>query len=126
MSFDTRSIPAPAPAPKRSQPKKSVESAWALWRADGSSASGSEFLQSVSSWTEGTAAQLLRQQWSAEARRPSSPEVQERLRHHLGLAACGEQSSYRDALGSARRAVIEELRQARGARAGSEPSVTRG
>ena len=112
-----------APTPKRSQPRMSVESAWAVWTADCASSSGSEFLQSVSAWTEGTAAQLLRQQWPAGVRRPSAPEVQERLRHNLGLAARGAHSHYLEALAWARCAVIDELRQARRAAGGVQPRL---
>ena len=88
-------------------------SAWAAWEANESAASGTEFLQHVSSWTEGTAAQLLRQPWPASAARPSSFDVQERLRHHLNVAAHGRHVTYLEALEFARRGVIRELRSAR-------------
>jgi len=101
------------PAPPRSQPKKSVEAAWAVWRADLDGSSGAEFLRSVASWTEGTAAQLLRQPWSRDTKRPTAPEVQERLRRLLGIAVDGDHANYRDALAWARGEMIEELRQAR-------------
>jgi hypothetical protein len=110
----------------RPPPKKRADAAWALWKADGSASSGAEFLRSVSSWTEGTTAQLLRPQWPAAVRRPTSPEVQERLRHHLGLAVRGEHATYRDALGWARDAVIEELREARSPAGGNEAGVADG
>jgi hypothetical protein len=88
----------------------SVVSAWAAWEASDAATSGLTFLQSVSSWTEGTAAQLLRQRWPAEVKRPTASEVQDRLRHNLGLAARGGHSNYVEALDWARRRVIEELR----------------
>ena len=96
-----------------SHPKRNVVSAWAAWEANESAASGTEFLQHVSSWTEGTAAQLLRQQWPASAARPSSIDVQERLRHYLEVAAHGRHVTYLEALELARCGVIEEFRSAR-------------
>jgi hypothetical protein len=98
--------------PRSSHPKKSVEFAWAAWQATSTPASGSEFLQSVSSWTEGTAAQLLRRRWTVGFKPPTAMEVQERLRHNLGVAARGHQSTHMEALGRARDSVIEELRRA--------------
>ena len=100
-----------APAPRSSHPKKSVEFAWATWQAT-STSSGSEFLQSVSSWTEGTAAQLLRRRWTVGFKPPTSAQIQERLRHNLALAARGSPSTHMEALGRARDSVIEELRRA--------------
>jgi hypothetical protein len=99
--------------PKRPRPTKGVGSAWTAWKTDGVAAARSKFLESVSSWTEGTAAQLLRPPWPAQTERPTSLAVEERLREMLGLAVGDEHSNYRDALDWARRAVIEELRQAR-------------
>ena len=84
--------------------------AWAAWQAAGSS-SGTEFLQSVSSWTEGTAAQLLRRRWTPEFKPPASNAIQERLRHNLALAARGHRSTHMEALARARDSVIEELRR---------------
>jgi hypothetical protein len=121
MSADAalaRPLPAPggskvAPARKPSHHKVSAGSAWAAWEANGPTSSGSQFLQSVSNWTEGTAAQLLRQRWPAGAKRPTSTEVQQRLRHKLGVAAHGGDATYLEALGLARRGVIQELRRER-------------
>jgi hypothetical protein len=101
-----------APARRPSPPKLTVVAAWAAWEADGALSSGAEFLHDVLSWTEGTAAQLLRRRWPAGTKRPTSLQVQERLRHHLGLAARAGHSSYLEALESARGRVSEELRQA--------------
>ena len=101
------------PARRSSHPKMSVESAWAAWQASGGGSPGSDFLRGVLSWTEGTAAQLLRQAWPAGAKRPTSAEVEERLRHNLELAAHGVHSTYVDGLARARRGVIEELGRAR-------------
>jgi hypothetical protein len=83
--------------------------AWAAWEADAAVSSGAEFLRNVLSWTEGTAAQLLRRRWPAGTKRPTSLEVQERLRHHLALAARGGHSTYLEALQLARGRVIGEL-----------------
>ena len=119
--------PAVAPAPRSSHPKKSVEFAWATWQAT-STSSGSEFLQSVSSWTEGTAAQLLRRRWTVGFKPPTSPQIQERLRHNLALAARGIPSTHMEALGRARDGVIEELRRAQlpARTSHPKPSVPRG
>lgn len=88
----------------------SVGSAWAAWEeAEGSPASGSEFLGRVAAWMEGTAAQLLRGRWQAGVRRPTSEEIQDRLRHHLGVVAQDGNVTYLEALELARRGVIEEL-----------------
>ena len=103
---------APARSPK-SRTKASAASAWAAWEATESASCRSEFLRYVSSWTEGTAAQLLRQSWPASAVRPSALEVQERLCQYLEAAARGGHVSYLEALEQARRGVIEELRSAR-------------
>ena len=62
-----------------SPPKQtSVSAAWAAWVADGSSSAGSHFLQRISSWIEGTSAQLLRARWP-DTERPTSAELEERL-----------------------------------------------
>jgi len=103
---------ASATSPK-SRSKGSAASAWAAWEADESASCRSEFLRYVSSWTEGTAAQLLRQPWPASAVRPSAMQVQELLCQYLEAAARGEHVTYLDALEQARRGVIEELRSAR-------------
>jgi hypothetical protein len=122
MEIVTYSETSPrAPARQSSAPKLSVEAAWAAWQADGVGSSGSDFLQRVSPWMEGTAAQLLRQTWPVGAKRPTSSEVQDRLRHNVGLAARGPASTYIEALRWARLQVIEELRPART----SPRSVTR-
>ena len=104
---------SPKVARKQSPPKKGPAAAWADWTTDGAPSSGIEFVESVSAWTEGTAAQLLRSQWPANIKRPTAHEVQQRLCHHLGLIACGGHSTHLEALEQARRAVIEELRQSR-------------
>jgi hypothetical protein len=82
------------------------------WQSTGAAAAGAQFLQSVSSWMEGTAAQLLRQAWPAEADRLNASQVQDRLRHYLTVVAQDEPITYLDALSSARRSVIDELRGA--------------
>jgi hypothetical protein len=94
-------------------PKMTVAACWAAWEEDGSASSGSEFLQRVASWIEGTAAQMLRDQWRTGTKRPSSTELQERLRHHLALVAHDGQATYLQALELARHAVLEEIRRAR-------------
>ena len=95
-------------------PKMTVGACWAAWEEGGSASSGSEFLQRVASWIEGTAAQLLRDHWRTGAKRPSSTELQERLRHHLALIAHdGQATTYLEALELARHAVLEEICRAR-------------
>jgi hypothetical protein len=95
------------------RPKMTVGACWAVWEADGSASSGSEFLQRVASWIEGTAAQLLRDQWRTGTKRPSSTELKERLRHHLALVAHDGQVTYLQALELARHAVLVEICRAR-------------
>jgi len=85
-----------------------------LWQATRAAGAGAEFLTSIASWTEGTAAQLLRQRWPAGVKRPSASDIQDRLRHSLELAAGGATSTYPEALEWARRNVIRELRKAQG------------
>jgi hypothetical protein len=102
----------PAASPKRQHPKLGTGSAWVAWQATGNAATGAQFLHSVSSWMEGTAAQLLRQAWPAEADRLNAAQVQDRLRHYLTVVAHDEPTTYLDALSSARRSVIDELRGA--------------
>jgi hypothetical protein len=105
-----RNPPATASTPRRrSTPKPTPMSAWVAWQLEGSTSSGGLFLDSVSSWMEGTAAQLLRPAWPTGARRPTPNEVQDRLGHHLGMAARGARSTYLEGLALARRGVIEEL-----------------
>jgi hypothetical protein len=119
LDNDTARVPpashSPKVARKPSPPRKGPAAAWAAWTADGAPSSGLEFIESISSWTQGTAAQLLRPRWPPVVERPTAHEVQQRLCHHLGVLARGGQSAYLDALEQARRAVIEELREARSA-----------
>lgn len=87
----------------------SVNAAWAAWVADGSSSAGSLFLQRVSSWIEGTAAQLLRARWRAGTQRPTSAELEARLRHHLEVLARAGLATYPEVLELARQGLIEEI-----------------
>jgi hypothetical protein len=93
---------------KPSPPKKGPAAAWEAWTADGSPSAGIVFVESVSSWVQGTAAQLLRARWPTGVERPTASEVEERLCHHLGVAAGRPLATYLEALEWARRAVIEE------------------
>ena len=102
-----------AKASKAGRPKPSVGSAWTAWQTDLSAAARDEFLPGIASWSQGTAAQLLRRPWPAEATRPTAAQVEERLVHHLELVAKGPALTYLEALEAARRGVIEELRKAR-------------
>jgi hypothetical protein len=77
------------------------------WEAD--AAAGSEFLQYVVAWTEGTAAQLLRDQWRVGVKRPSATDIQARLRHHLATVAEAGAENYLEALDRARALVIDEI-----------------
>lgn len=92
----------PAPA------KMSIGAAWAAWSADPSASGGSEFLERISSWIEGTSAQLLRARWPG-AERPSPAELEARLRHHLEMVAQTGSAAYPEALELARRGLIEEI-----------------
>lgn len=92
--------------------KMTLASAWAAWGADGSSSAGLDFLQRVGAWLEGTAAQLRRDQWRAGSKRPTSNELQDRLRHHLEIVVQDGQSNYLEGLELARRGVMEEIRGA--------------
>ena len=96
----------------QSHQKSTVAATWTAWEADDGPSSGTDFLRSVSAWIEGTAAQLLRRKWPAGTKRPTSPEVQERLRHHLELTARRADSTYLNALESARDGVSQELDRA--------------
>ena len=87
----------------------SVGAAWMAWTAEGSSAAGSEFLQRVSSWIEGTAAQLLRAKWRADTQRPTSAELEGRLRHHLEVVAQAGLATYPEGLELARQGLIDEI-----------------
>ena len=86
----------------------SVGAAWTAWAADGSSPAGSEFLERVSSWIEGTAAQLLRARWP-DTERPTSAELEGRLRHHLEVVAQAGLATYPEALELARQGLIDEI-----------------
>ena len=90
-------------------PLKSVGAAWTAWVADRSSSDGSEFLDRISSWIEGTAAQLLRARWRPGTQRPTSAELEGRLRHHLEMVAQTGLATYPEALELARRGLIEEI-----------------
>jgi hypothetical protein len=95
----------------RASPLKqtSVGAAWTAWAADGSSSAGSEFLERVSSWIEGTSAQLLRARWRPDTQRPASAELEGRLRHHLEVVAQTGLATYPEALELARQALIDEI-----------------
>ena len=87
----------------------SVGAAWTEWAAAGSSSAGAEFLQRVSSWIEGTAAQLLRARWRPGTERPTSAELEGRLRHHLEVVAQAGLATYPEALELARQGLIDEI-----------------
>jgi hypothetical protein len=96
-----------------SVPKPSVEAAWRAWITNHADGSGDDFLRRVLPWMEGTAGHFLGTQWPTGVRRPTSSEIQLRLRHHLALAARRQHEDHLDGLESARSAVIDELRQER-------------
>ena len=87
----------------------SAGAAWTAWAADGSSSAGSEFLDRVSSWVEGTSAQLLRARWRPGTQRPTSAELERRLRHHLEVVAQAGLATYPEALELARQGLIDEI-----------------
>ena len=87
----------------------SVGAAWAAWAADESSSAASEFLERISSWIEGTSAQLLRARWRPGAQRPTSAELEERLRHHLEVVAQAGLATYPEVLELARQGLIDEI-----------------
>ena len=87
----------------------SVGAAWTAWAADGSSSAGAEFLERVSSWIEGTSAQLLRAKWRPGSQRPTSAELEERLRHHLEVVAQAGLATYPESLEHARQGLIDEI-----------------
>jgi hypothetical protein len=87
----------------------SVGAAWTAWAADGSSPAGSEFLDRVASWVEGTSAQLLRARWRQGTLRPTSAELEGRLRHHLEVVAQAGLATYPEALELARQGLIDEI-----------------
>lgn len=87
----------------------SVAAAWTAWATDGSSSAGSEFLERISSWIEGTSAQLLRARWRPGIQRPTSAELEGRLRHHLEVVAQAGLATYLEALELARQGLIDEI-----------------
>ena len=95
----------------RASPLKqtSAGAAWTAWAADGSSPAGSEFLERLSPWIEGTAAQLLRARWRPGTERPSAAELEGRLRQHLEVVAQAGLATYPEALELARQALVEEI-----------------
>jgi hypothetical protein len=96
-----------------SPPKQtSVGAAWTAWTADGSPSAGTEFLARISSWIEGTSAQLLRAKWNPGIQRPTSAELEERLRHHLEVVA-RTGTTYPEALEHARQRLIDEIARRR-------------
>lgn len=91
--------------------KPDAPAAWGAWMASGSPEAAAQFFDRVSSWMEGTAAQLTRGAPRHLGSRPTRAEVAGRLRDQLGaLAAAGEPVTYRLALDIARQNVIEDLR----------------
>ena len=90
-------------------PLKSAGAAWTAWVADGSSSAGSEFLERVSSWIQGTSAQLLRARWRPGVERPTSAELEGRLRYHLEAVAQTGHATFPEALDLARRGLIDEI-----------------
>ena len=112
--METIGAPRTAKAPsKPNRTKPSPGAAWAAWQTEKSPAAREEFLPNVASWSQGTAAQLLRQAWPPHSKRPNVVDVEARLHHHLELAARGPETSYLEALEAARQGVIAELRRAR-------------
>jgi hypothetical protein len=101
---------AAAPAPRA--PKRSAREAWKSWRATGAEGDAISFYQSVVPWLEGTSAQLARPAWPSGAVRPSSAEIEARLREALGLVLANE-ADYIEALDAARRRVANQLRNQR-------------
>jgi hypothetical protein len=87
----------------------SVSAAWTAWASDGTSSAGLQFLERVSSWIEGTSAQLLRARWRPGTQRPTSAELEGRLRHHLEVAAQAGHATYPEVLELARQGLIEEI-----------------
>ena len=94
----------------RAMPLKqtSVGAAWTAWAADASSPAGPEFLGRVAAWIEGTAAQLLRARWPGTDR-PTSADLEGRLRHHLEAVAQAGIATYPEALELARQGLIDEI-----------------
>ena len=88
--------------------KMTAGAAWVAW-GNGSSEAGSEFLERVSAWTQGTTAQLLRARWRPGIKRPTPAELEVRLQHHLELVAKSGLASYPEAFELARQGLIEEI-----------------
>jgi hypothetical protein len=101
-----------APTPRATVPKRSAREAWASWRATGSEADAIYFCESVLPWMEGTSAQLVRPLWPSGGARPTLAGVQARLREALGIVLAHE-GDYIEALDSARRRVLQQLRNER-------------
>ena len=97
---------------RASTSKRTAPEAWADWRATGSAASATVFCEAVSSWIEGASAQLGRPAWPTGGVRPTSTEVQARVRHELGLVVT-EEADYVKALEAARRHVERQLSKER-------------
>ncbi|GAC1478726.1 MAG: hypothetical protein NVS1B12_15330 [Acidimicrobiales bacterium] len=102
----------PTPSRRGSTPKRSAREAWADWRASGTAASATVFCSAVSSWLEGTSAQLVRPLWPTGGVRPSLADVQARLRRGLSTVL-SQEADYVEALAAARRIVAQELGRAR-------------
>ena len=98
----------PATVRRASTGRRSASEVWADWRVTGSAASGDSFCESVLSWVEGASAQLVRPLWPAGGVRPTSADVQARLRKGLAQVV-GEEPDYVKALEAARRHVAREL-----------------
>jgi hypothetical protein len=117
-SPETTEITAPRPltsvatARKVSTGKRTAAQSWADWRATGSAASADSFCESVLSWIEGASAQLVRPLWPVGGVRPTSTEVQVRLRKGLALVVTDE-ADYVKALEAARLHVARELSKQR-------------
>jgi hypothetical protein len=110
------SLPEPKTSPaarvrRRSSSKDKAGDAWAVWKSTGSEASAAHFYAAVTAWTQGTAAQLLRPLWPVGIRRPTTAEVESRLR--VKLSRLSGQSDYLGALRIARDQVVEEMYEAR-------------
>jgi len=110
---ETATPPSRPTTPVRvSVPKRSASEAWSDWRATGSATSARVFCESVSSWIEGASAQLGRPAWPTGGARPTSTEVQARVRHELGVVLA-EEADYVKALEAARRRVERQLSKER-------------
>jgi len=105
-------LAAPAPPSRVTVAKRSAPEAWSDWRATGTAAAAASFCTSVSSWIEGTSAQLIRPLWPSGGVRPSLMDVQSRLRHGLALVVTKE-PDYVKGLAAARHHVEQDLARAR-------------